>query len=114
MPAPPPPPEPEYPPGSIVQRVYTRPDGALVVETVIPLAVLRGAPPPPAGAVGSSLEEAILQALAERPAGEYPKGEDLAVLAGYPFHSRFREALASLRRRGVIVNHDPGYGLPDR
>jgi hypothetical protein len=35
----------------------------------------------------------------------------LAERAGYSFNGRFRETLAALVRRGVIINDRPGYRL---
>jgi hypothetical protein len=45
MPAPPPDPDrpPDYPPGSIVERVTVRPDGVIIIETII----YPRHPPPP-------------------------------------------------------------------
>jgi hypothetical protein len=54
----------------------------------------------------SDLEEAILEVLGD---GQILTGPKIAELAGYPYDTGIRNALAGLRRRGLLANHAPGY-----
>ena len=53
-------------------------------------------------------EQSILQALGDKRL----TGEQLAPLAGYPCNSNFKNTLASLVKRGILVNDRPGYRKP--
>jgi hypothetical protein len=66
-------------------------------------------PGPAAG--GGEMRGNILQAL--RKAGVPLTGAKLAEAAGYAYGGSFRSLLAELVREGVVLNHRPGYGLPD-
>lgn len=57
-------------------------------------------------------ERAIVDALSE--SADRPTGAQLAQRCGYEFNGRFREALARLVKAGPVVNHHPGYGLPEK
>lgn len=65
---------------------------------------------PPDGGTLNEMERCIIEALG----AETLTGEQLAQRSGYPHDSRFRHVLASLRRRGVLLNLCPGYRLADQ
>lgn len=53
-------------------------------------------------------EQTILEALGDKTL----TGEKLAVKAGYPCNSNFKNTLSSLVKRGILVNDRPGYRNP--
>jgi hypothetical protein len=107
-------------PESIPARVQLRGAGILVTVAVDPAsqapAAQRSGPAPEPEDAGkmSTVEECILEAL-ERHPHEVLTGPQVGRLAGYPYGTMLKTALAALRRRGVIVNEAPGYRLnPNR
>jgi hypothetical protein len=92
--------------GSLILRL---PSGA---RTRVEIGRCAELPAPPADpGTLSELEAAAIQAAEE--ATDTLTGEEIAHRAGYPFNSRFREALAGLVRRGRLVNDRPGYRVAD-
>jgi hypothetical protein len=106
-------------PESIPARVHVRGPAILVSVAVdagsgnktLPDGVQ---PDPEQAGPFSLIEQCILEALERHPEGVL-SGSQIASLAGWPYGTQLKTALAALRRRGVIVNEAPGYRLnPNR